>query len=84
MTYRIWIPTGSAISAIHAFVKQGAAGGWAWTADYKTIAQLTAGAWNTFTVTVPSTAAIPLDSLGVEFSTNAAWTGMTYVDALSW
>lgn len=84
VTYRVWIPTGSNLSAISAFVKQGAAGGWTFTSQYKTIAQLTAGAWNTFTVTVPANAATPLDSIGVELSVSSAWTGTVYIDGVTW
>jgi len=45
---------------------------------------LTAGAWNTITVTVPANAVTPLYQLGVQFSTNAAWTGTCYIDSMSW
>ena len=84
VTYRVWIPTGSTITGAQAFVKQGAGGGWTFTGQYKSIAQLTAGAWNTFTVTVPTNAVIPLDSIGVEFSVGTSWTGTVYVDGVTW
>jgi hypothetical protein len=84
VTYRVWIPANSAISAVQAFVQQGAAGGWAWTGQTKTVAQMTPGAWNTFTVTVPANAAIPLYSIGVEFSVSSSWTGTVYVDGVTW
>jgi pimeloyl-ACP methyl ester carboxylesterase len=81
--FRVFIPAGSAISAVQPFVKEGASGGWRWTGNYKAISQLTVNAWNVISVTVPVNAQ-PLDSLGVEFTTNAAWTGTAYVDAVEW
>lgn len=80
----MWIPTGSTISAVHPYVLQGAGGGWAWTGSWKSISQLTAGAWNTITLTVPSNAVTPLAELGVEFTTSGAYTGSAYVDAVTW
>jgi len=81
--FRVYIPTGSAISAVQAFVKEGASGNWRWTGTHKSIPPLAVGAWNSIPVTVPADAQ-PLDSLGVEFTTNAAWTGTAYVDAVEW
>jgi hypothetical protein len=84
VTFHIWIPTGSHISSVQPYVQQGAGGGWTWTGNWQPIGNLTAGAWNTLTVTVPSNAVTPLYQLGVQFSTNAAWTGTCYVDTVSW
>jgi hypothetical protein len=84
VTFHVWFPTGSKITAIQPYVLQGASGNWAWTGDYQSVSNLVAGAWNTFTVTVPSNAATPLNSLGVQFFTSAAWSGVCYVDSVSW
>ena len=79
VTFHLWIPQGSAISAVQPYVLQGAAGGWCWTGNWRPVSALTPGAWNTLSVTVPPGAA-PLNSLGVEFSTEgggwepAMWT----------
>jgi len=43
-----------------------------------------AGQWNTIQVTVPSNAALPLWELGVQWTTNATWTGAVYVDQVTW
>jgi hypothetical protein len=83
VTYRVWIPSGSRIGAIQPYVLQGAAGGWTWTGAYRSSSQLTANAWNTVTVTVPSNAAA-LHELGVQFITNATWSGTAYVDSVTW
>ncbi len=84
VTFRIWIPTGSKISSVQPFVQQGASGGWTWTGNWQPIGNLTAGAWNTLTVTVPANAVTPLYQMGVQFATNATWTGTCYIDAISW
>jgi hypothetical protein len=84
VTYRVWVPAGSNLAGVQAYVKQGAAGGWAWTGTYRPINTLTANAWNAIAVTVPANAVTPLYQVGVEFSTNGAWTGTAYVDSISW
>lgn len=83
VTFHMWVPQGSAISAVQPYVLQGAAGGWRWTGNWQPLSALTSGAWNTLSVTVP-TGAAPLDSLGVEFSTSGRWTGTCYIDAVGW
>jgi hypothetical protein len=83
VTYRVWFPSGSAITAVQPYVLQGAAGGWAWTGNWRAASTLAAGQWNTLTVTVPANAAA-LDQLGVQLTTGAAWSGAVYVDAVTW
>ncbi len=84
VTYRVWIPAGSKLTSIQPYVQQGAAGGWRWTGNWQSISGLTAGAWNTIAVAVPANAATPLYQLGVQFTTNAAWTGTCSIDSVSW
>lgn len=84
VTFRIWLPAGSAISAVQPYALQGAAGGWAWTGTWRAASSLAANAWNTITVSVPANAAMPLDQLGVEFTTSQSWSGTAYVDAVTW
>lgn len=84
ITFRIWFPPGSAITAIQPYVLQGAAGNWRWTGNWQSTASLRAGAWNTITVTVPPDAATPLYQLGVEFTTSAPWNGTCYIDSVGW
>jgi hypothetical protein len=83
VTFRLWLPSGSRISSVQAYALEGAAGGWRWTGAWRSASQLTPGAWNTLTLTLPANAAA-LDSLGVEFTTTAGWTGTAYVDAVRW
>ena len=84
VTFHVWVPSGSAISAIQPFALQGAAGGWTWTGNWQAIGSLKTNAWNTLALTVPSNAATPLFELGVDVTTNAAWSGTVYVDSISW
>jgi len=84
VTFHVWIPPGSAVTAVQPYVQQGAAGGWLWTGDWQPASSLTPGAWNTLTVTVPANAATPLYQLGVQFFTNAPWSGTCYVDSVGW
>jgi len=81
ITFHVWIPSGSQISSIQPYAQDH---NWAWSGSWKAIGSLQTNAWNTITVTVPSNAATPLQVLGVQFSTSAAWTGTCYVDAVSW
>jgi len=84
ISFRVWLPSGSAITAVQPYVLQGASGGWAWTGSYRAASSLTTNAWNTINVTVPVSAKTPLDQLGVEFTTNKTWSGTAYIDAVSW
>jgi len=83
VSFRVWIPSGSGLSSIQPFVLQGAAGNWTWTGNWRAASSLTANAWNTITVTVPSNAAA-LAQLGVEIRTATSWTGTVYVDSVGW
>ncbi|HEX6273347.1 MAG TPA: hypothetical protein VFZ53_09910 [Polyangiaceae bacterium] len=83
VTYRVWFPSGSRITAIQPYVLQGAAGGWAWTGTWRATSGLSSNAWNTITVGVPA-GAQALHELGVNFVTDGTWTGTAYVDAVTW
>jgi hypothetical protein len=83
ITFHVWVPSGSAVSAVQPFVLQGASGNWTWTGNWQPIASLKTNAWNTLTVTVPANAT-SLFELGVDVTTNATWSGIVYVDSISW
>jgi hypothetical protein len=51
---------------------------------YRGIAELTPGAWNTITLTVPAGAAMPMWALGMEFATSGGWSGTGYIDTIAW
>ena len=78
ITFHVWIPTGSKVTALQPFLQDH---NWAWTAGW--YPSLTTNAWNTLTLTVPTNAVSPLQNLGVQFITSAAWTGTCYIDSVS-
>jgi hypothetical protein len=79
VTFHVWIPAGSKITTIEPYATDY---NWGWTSN--PTGSFTAGAWNTVTLTVPSTAITPLNRLGLRFTTSAAWTGTVYVDSIDW
>lgn len=84
VTFKLWLPAGSAISSVQPFALQGASAGWAWTGNWTPASSLTSSAWNTLTLNVPSNALTPLYRLGIEFTTSATYTGTVYIDGISW
>ncbi len=79
ITFHVWIPAGSPVNVLQPYLMDY---NWGWTSSW--YGSLTPGAWNTVTLTVPTTAVTPLQELGVQFSTTAAWTGTCYIDSISW
>ncbi|WP_233166655.1 hypothetical protein [Archangium sp. Cb G35] len=84
VSFRVWVPAGSRITAVQPYVQQGATGGWVWTGSWAASTTLKAGDWSTVTVQVPGNAMSPLYQLGLELFTDAAWSGTVYVDSVSW
>jgi hypothetical protein len=79
ITFRVWLPSGHKISTIEPIVQDY---NWGWSQSW--YGGFTANAWNTLTVTIPSTATIPLKRLNLKFTTNGGWTNLCYVDSISW
>ena len=79
ITFHVWIPSGSKITTLQPYLEDY---NYAYTSAW--YGNLTANAWNTVTVTVPSTAATPLQQLGIDFTTSAAWSGACYIDSVAW
>ncbi|MDY7230370.1 hypothetical protein [Hyalangium rubrum] len=84
VSFRVWVPAGSRVTALQPYVQQGAGGGWRYTGTWISAATLRTGAWNTVSVQVPANAVLPLQELGLELSTNGSWTGTVHVDSVSW
>lgn len=84
VTFRVWYPADSKLIAIQPFVQQGLEGNYAWTGNFYGMDQLTPDAWNAVTVTVPPDALTPLLQIGVQFITGDAWTGVCYLDTVTW
>jgi hypothetical protein len=84
VNFHVYIPAGANISWMQAYVQQGASGNWAWTTSTKNMSQLTAGAWNTISVTVPSTAT-SIAKIGLQVGkTSTSWSGNLTVDSVTW
>jgi hypothetical protein len=79
ITFHVWIPSGSQITTLQPYLQDY---NWAWTSSW--YGNLTANAWNTITLTVPPTAVTPLQQLGIQFTTSAAWSGTCYIDSVAW
>jgi aryl-phospho-beta-D-glucosidase BglC (GH1 family) len=79
ITFHVWIPSGNPITAFQPYLEDY---DYAWTGS--NYGSLTANAWNTITVTVPPTAVTPLQQLGIQFTTSAAWSGACYIDSVAW
>jgi hypothetical protein len=78
ITFHVWIPGGSKVTTLQPYLQDH---NYAWTSAW--YPSLTASAWNTITLTVPTNAATPLQSLGIQFITSAGWTGACYIDSVS-
>jgi hypothetical protein len=83
VTFHVWIPSGTSLSAIQPYVLQGAAGGWAWTGTWRAVGSLQAGNWNTLSVQVPPGAAA-LAELGVVFTLSGPSTSAAYIDSVAY
>ncbi|WP_308638963.1 cellulase family glycosylhydrolase [Paenibacillus silvisoli] len=80
VTFRVWVPSGAAITSVQPFVQSNA---WAWHGTYTTYASLTKNAWNTITVAIPSNAPTPMKRIGIELVTSGSWNGSIYVDSIN-
>ena len=78
ITFHVWIPSGTKVTTLQPYLQDQ---NWAWTSGW--YPSLTANAWNTLTLTVPTNAATPLRNLGIQFITSAGWTGTCYIDSVS-
>jgi hypothetical protein len=79
VTFHVWIPSGSQITAIEPFLSDY---DWAWNSVW--YGSFTANAWNTLTLTIPSSVTTPLNQLGLKITTGAAWSGTCYLDSVGW
>jgi hypothetical protein len=79
VTFHVWIPSGYKISNLQPYLQDY---NWNWTSSY--YGSFAPNAWNTLTLTVPSTAVAPFHNLGIQFNTSAGWTNLCYIDSVSW
>jgi hypothetical protein len=81
ISFEVWIPADSTIDWIQPFALDSV---WNWYGDWQLVSNLVGNAWNSFTITIPTTATMPLNFLGVQFDTTGAWSGKCYVDSIGW
>jgi fibronectin type 3 domain-containing protein len=78
ITYHVWLPTGFPQNEMQPYVVDNNN---AWDGGGVVA---TTGQWSTVTLTVPSNAALPIKTLGIQFCTTATWNGTVYLDSVSW
>ncbi len=81
VTFRVWVPGNANLTAIQPYVKDN---NWLWTGNYQSYANLTKNAWNTITVSIPTSSVNPIKELGVQVITSSSWNGSIYIDNISW
>jgi hypothetical protein len=82
ISFHVWIPSGSNIISVQPYLMHGSA--WSWVGNYKAIAGLSTGSWNTITLALPASAGT-VQELGVELdTTSTSWTGALYIDSVTW
>jgi len=79
ITFHVWMPSGYKISNLQPYMQDY---NYTWSSSY--YGSFTPNAWNTLTLTVPSTAISPFQNLGIQFNTSAGWTNTCYIDSVSW
>jgi fibronectin type 3 domain-containing protein len=80
VTFHVWIPNGSKITSIQPYMQDN---NWNWSwGNYN--GSLTANAWNTVTLTVPTSATAPFHYLNLQFNLSGAWAGTCYIDSVGW
>jgi hypothetical protein len=83
VTFHVWIPSGSTLTAVQPYAMQGAAGNWTWSGNWQSASSLQAGNWNNLTVQVPANAAA-LAEIGVVFTLSGASSASAYVDSVKY
>jgi hypothetical protein len=78
ITAHYWVPSGFPQNQVQLSITD-TAHNW-----FGTGVVITAGQWNTVTLTVPSNAVMPVISLAVAYCTTATWSGTVYLDSVSW
>jgi hypothetical protein len=79
VSLRVYVPTAAPVIAVAPYVLDGT---WAWSDGYSSA--ITKGSWQSYTVTVPPGAALPLNRIGVMFHMSGSYNGPVYVDAVGW
>ena len=78
ITAHLWLPSTDWLSAVQVYVQEPTR----WTADARDAASLSPG-WTTFEVQVRADTT-QVDTIGVELDFESAWSGVVYIDSISW
>lgn len=81
VTFRVFVPAEVPLSSLQIFVQEDSSTSWKWIANWQGGATVARGKWNTFTLT---TSTGNLQAIGVEFQLSNVYTGVAYVDSISW
>jgi len=84
--FRVWVPPMSNIHGMYVYAQEGAGTNWRFTTGgWVDREQLTAGTWNTLSVTVPGNA-VPLYKIGINVfpATGQQLSGNLYLDSVTW
>ena len=77
----VWVPSGTPLNGLQAFCQYGS--GYTWVGGtWESASSLTTNAWNEVFVSAPSGQTI--QSVGVNFSFNSAYSGSFYIDAVTY
>lgn len=81
LTFHVWLPPGASLSSIQPYIMDA---NYVWSGEWIAVEDLVFGCWNTIQVPVPSTFVTPLFQMGVQFLATAGYTGIAYIDSVSW
>ncbi len=79
VTFQVWIPDGSAVTTVEAWLTDAN-----WGSTQTSFDNLTPNAWNTLVWPIPANFLNAFNGFGLRFKTSGAWTGTCYLDSISW
>lgn len=84
VVFHVFVPEQARLSGVLTYVQQGPAADYAWLSNYMSGSDLVPGEWNLLWVTVPEGTSAPFSELGLEFESEAPWSGTLYLDSVGW
>jgi hypothetical protein len=81
VTFRVFIPSNAPVTAAQPYVSDK---NWQWSSSWYNISAGMKGSWQTFTVSLAGSAALPAREVGIKFYQNGSYNGPIYVDAVTW
>jgi hypothetical protein len=84
VVFHVFVPTEARLLGVMAYVQQGPAADYAWVSNYVAATDLVPGEWNLLYVNLPEGSVAPFSEMGIEFESEAPWTGTAYLDSVGW